>query len=725
MPRDDPGKHLRLLQDADLGRKGRSRDRGGRTQGIQSTVMTHLDIATYFSGWMADWPQLARLDSTVGSRRQSGRPAKPRGRRAGPSLGHIRDSALFPTPRRGAIAGQVPTAVLESRSGSDLPEQRAAVPADSDPSGRTPPKFERRFRAVLVADVVGYTRLMEAAELETHARYRTLRVGVGDPTIASHRGAIVKNTGDGFIAVFESSFDALGCAIELQREMAAHESARVPERRIAFRIGIHWEPVIFDLNDVYGGGVNLAVRLQSIAPPGGVVVSSAVLDAAGDIGDLPVEDLGHVRLKNLTQTVHAFSLRLPTLDRGGGRGISVRAPGWLKLPAIAVLPFRTITGAAEHAVLGDWLAEEASRSLSRSNLLAVISHWSSRSLSTHPVDMTTIRSSLGVDYCVSGTLRVVSDEIVLDADLLDTMSGRILWTRQFTGPMGKYLSASAEGVSEIVSAVGHAIADDAIAHLSERQLSELEEHRLLLAAVGLMNRRSLRDFRQSRELIEELLRRTPHAAEAHAWHGKWHVFSVFNAWSDDPAKDTQKAIDCAARAVDINPESTFALTIDGFVHNNLLRRMDIAATRYDEALRRNPNEPLAWLLKGALHAFRDESDEAVVAAEKARRLSPIDPFQYFYQTISATALLSAERYEEALAFADSSLQLNDWHVSTLRAKIIALHYLERPAEARAAAAEVLRRQPDFNVDGYLRAHPAAGSEIGRKAATALRAAGIP
>ena len=138
------------------------------------------------------------------------------------------------------------------------------------------PQFERRFRAVLVADVVGYTRLMEAAELETHTRYRTLRVGVGDPTIASHRGEIVKNTGDGFVAVFETPLDALGCAIELQREMAAHESSRGPERRIAFRIGIHWEPVIFDLNDVYGGGVNLAVRLQSIAPPGGVV-----LDVAG------------------------------------------------------------------------------------------------------------------------------------------------------------------------------------------------------------------------------------------------------------------------------------------------------------------------------------------------------------------------------------------------------------------------------------------------------------
>lgn len=618
-----------------------------------------------------------------------------------------------------------PNLMLELSQLTSVQGRVIAVKSDADLEAQAIAKFERRFRAVLVADVVGYTRLMEAAELETHARYRSLRVGVGDPTITTHRGQIVKNTGDGFIAVFESPFDAIRCAIELQREMFAHEAAQPPERRIAFRMGLHWEPVIFDLDDVYGGGVNLAARLQTIAPPGGVVVSATLLEQAGGLGELPLEDLGHVRLKNLTQPVHAFSLRLPSLDRGGGRGISARAAGWVKLPAVAVLPFRTIAGAAEHAVLGDWLAEEACRSLSRSNLIDVISHWSSRSLSHNPVDMATIRSCLGVDYCVAGTLRVASEQIVLDADLLETASGRILWTRQFAGPIKSFLDPSAEGVAEIVVAVGRAIADDAIAHVSDRQLAELEEHRLLIAAVGLMHRPSLRDFTKSRELIEEVVRRAPDAAEAHAWFGKWHVLSVFNGCSANPEKDTQRAIDCTARALDINPESAFSLTIDGFAHTNLLRRMDIAETRYQQALERNPNDSLAWLMSGALHAFRDESDAAVAAVEKARRLSPIDPFQYFYETLSASALVTAGRYEEALAFADRSLGRNNWHTTTLRVKITALHYLERTEEAKAVGIELLRRQPAFTVAGYLRDHPAGKYEIGRRVATAMRAAGIP
>jgi TolB-like protein len=405
--------------------------------------------------------------------------------------------------------------------------------------------------------------------------------------------------------------------------------------------------------------------------------------------------------------------------------LASQPPPRAMLPTIAVLPFRTIAGTTDHAVLGDWLAEEACRSLSRSNLIAVISHWSSRSLDHHAVDIATIRERLAVDYCVVGTLRVGANEIVLDADFVDAVSGRILWTRQFAGPLEDFLGRSAAGVTEIVVAVGRAIADDAIAHVSDRKLVDVEDHRLLLAGVGLMHRPSLRAFAKSRELIDETLRRAPHAAEGHAWYGKWHILSVFNGWSTDPEKDTRIAVDSTARALDINPESAFALTIDGFAHNNLLRRADTARIRYDAALRLNPNESLAWLLSGALHAFQDEPNAAVAAAEKARRLSPIDPFQYYYESLSATVLLSAERYEEALAFADSSLRRHDRHSSTLRAKIVALHYLDRAADARAIAAEMLRRQPGFTVSDYLRLHPAGEHEIGRRAAAALRAAGIP
>jgi TolB-like protein len=405
--------------------------------------------------------------------------------------------------------------------------------------------------------------------------------------------------------------------------------------------------------------------------------------------------------------------------------LSSQPPPAPMLPAVAVLPFRTIAGTPDHAVLGDWLAEETCRSLSRSNLISVISQWSARALDHQAVDIAAIRSRLAVDYCVIGTLRVGAQEIVLDADFLDTVSGRILWTRQFAGPLKNFLGRSTEGVSEIVAAVGHAIADDAIAHVFDRQLGELEDHRLLLAGVGLMHRPSLRDFAKSRSLIEEALRRAPNAAEAHAWHGKWHILSVFNGWSTDPAKDTRKAVDCTARALDISPDNAFCLTIDGFAQNNLLRRLDIADERYSLALKHNPNSALSWLLKGALHAFRDEGAPAVDATNRARKLSPLDPFAYFFDSLNATAHLAHGDFEQSLALADRSLALNDRHISTLRTKIVALHSLGRRADAQRVARELLRRQPGFTVAAYRQNHPAADYEFGKRATAALSAAGVP
>lgn len=395
------------------------------------------------------------------------------------------------------------------------------------------------------------------------------------------------------------------------------------------------------------------------------------------------------------------------------------------LPTFAVLPFQVVRGGPDTAVLGDWLAEEICRSLSRSNLLAVISHLSSRQLNRTTVSVEAVRDKLAADYCVVGCLRAQDDRIVLDADFLDTVSGRILWTRQFAGSVDNFIDPNASGVIGIVSAVGRTIADEAITYVAHRRLEHLEEHRLLIAGVGLMHRPTLAAFVKGRELIEELTRRAPTSAEAHAWLGKWYVLSVFNGWSTNPASDTRAALDCTARALDLNGENSFALTIDGFAQNNLLRRFDIAEKRYESALALNPNEALSWLLRGALRAFTDEPAEAVASVEHALRLSPLDPFRYFYDSLSASAHLSAGDFEKALDFAERSYIIHDRHTSTLRVKVAALHHLGRREEAQTAAGELLRRQPNLTVSDYLRNHPAADSRTGTAVAQALRASGIP
>ncbi|HEX8167377.1 MAG TPA: hypothetical protein VF601_16535 [Beijerinckiaceae bacterium] len=395
------------------------------------------------------------------------------------------------------------------------------------------------------------------------------------------------------------------------------------------------------------------------------------------------------------------------------------------LPVVAVLPFRAVGGDGGDSVLGDWLAEEICRSLSRSRLLAVISHLSCREFGSSGIDIAAVRNILQADFCATGTLRRARGEIVLDADFVDARSGRILWTRQFASRADHFLDNSSQGIAAIVSAIGGAIADEALTHTRGMVPAEIEDHRLIIAGVALMHRSTLRDFARARELIEEAAKRAPHTPEIHAWLGKWYVLSVFNGWSADIVQETSRALDCTARALDISPDNPFCLTIDGFAQNNLLRRLDIADQRYSAALELDPNSALSWLLKGVLHAFRDEGTLAVDATNKARKLSPLDPFGYFYDSLNATAYLAERNYERSLELANKSLTANDRHISTLRTKIVALHNLGRREEAEQVGRELLRRQPGFTIKAYCQSHPAAEYQFGKDAAAALSAAGIP
>lgn len=395
------------------------------------------------------------------------------------------------------------------------------------------------------------------------------------------------------------------------------------------------------------------------------------------------------------------------------------------LPAIAVLPSRLVAGDPGQAVLGDWLAEEACRALSRSGLLAVISHLSARELAATGVVLTAVRAALGVDYFLSGSIRPAGDRLALDVDCIDAASGRILWTRQFLGRLADFLAIDSAPVGELVRAVGQTIASEAMSHTHGRELTTLEDHHLLVAGVGLMHQLRLASFARSRELIEEAIRRAPRAPEAHAWLAEWYVMSVFNGWSTDRARDTMLAQDSTARALDIEPENPFCLTIDGVVHNNLLMRLDTAGSRFDRALDLNPNESLAWLLSGVLEVYRDRGDEAVRKVETAMRRSPMDPFGYFYASLAASAHFAAGDYLRALDLADASLARNDRHSSTLRVKIASLHHLGRQAEARAAAAVLRQRQPEFTVASYLANAPAAHAASVRAVSAALSLSGIP
>lgn len=393
-------------------------------------------------------------------------------------------------------------------------------------------------------------------------------------------------------------------------------------------------------------------------------------------------------------------------------------------PRITALPLAVLGNDPDLRILADWTAEETCRALSRSNLLSVISHLSSRAMAQKLINISEVRSTLDVDYVVTGTLRRQGGDFIVDFDFIDARSGTILWNRHLSCPALHFTQELLGRLENVIQSIGRTIADAAIRYVRDTPMPVVEDHQLIIAGVSLMHRSPIRDFLRSYAYLAEAATRMPNSAEAHAWVAKWYVLSVFKGLSTDRKGDTQHALDNTARALDIDPHSSFSLTIDGFANSNLLKNMEIAESRYNAALDVNPNESLSWLLRGALMAFQDDGAAAIRATQTARWLSPIDPFGYYYDSLASTAYIAAEDFENALMRAEMSLAVNDRHLSTMRTRTTALHFLGRHEEARASAQELMRRHPSFNIDEYKRNHPSADRRAGMRVIEALTASGI-
>jgi tetratricopeptide (TPR) repeat protein len=246
-----------------------------------------------------------------------------------------------------------------------------------------------------------------------------------------------------------------------------------------------------------------------------------------------------------------------------------------------------------------------------------------------------------------------------------------------------------------------------------------------MGAIVSMHRLRSTDFSDARAMLEAILERGPYQPLAQAWLAKWHVLRVQQGWSDNVMDDAHRALELTTRALDSDPEFSLALAVDGFVHMNLLKRFDIARERYNLAIHSNPSDSLALLLRGMMHAFCDEGDQAVRDTELALVLSPLDLHRFFYDSLAASANLTAGDYARALDLARRSLRANRMHTSTWRVLTVAQWQLGMHEEARESARQLLRLEPAFTVRGYLGHTPGAAFSIGKLIADVLLKAGVP
>ena len=576
-------------------------------------------------------------------------------------------------------------------------------------------------RAVLLIDIVELVRLVEQDEAGVISRWLDFVEHVKTHLLPPRGGRLVKSLGDGMLLDFDEVRSAVSAALAIQNAAERLNAGFPADRQILLRMGMEISDVIVEPDDVFGRGVNLAARLMSLAGPGEIVISQHVRDGLTATLDADVEDLGDCFVRHLAQPIRAYRIGPP----GPRPLVGSASPLDDLAPSIAVVPFQSRSVAHDHGVIGEVLAEEIIRRLSHSSDLNLVSRLSTTAFSGRRVSTEEVGAHLCADYVLSGAYSNGERHFKLDVELAEIKSGRILWAESLEDDVAAILSGEQELIGRLIAGVSAAVTTRELQRSRVQPLPTLKAYTLLMGAVSLMHRLSLPDFEEAHRLLQALVDRGIRHPIPIAWLGNWHVLRVQQGWSEDARQDTYLALECTKRALDIDPDCSLALAINGFVHVNLLKKFDIGLVSYQDALTANPSNALAWLLKGTLHAFKSEGQQAVDHTERALRLSPLDPHRYFYDLLAATACIANRQYDRAFDLAQRSLRANRKHTSTWRVLTIAQWQLGQFEDARKSAQELLKLQPTLTVSGWLKGSPAADYPIGRAAADVLRQAGIP
>ena len=585
-----------------------------------------------------------------------------------------------------------------------------------------PPFLSKRHTKVLmVIDVVESVRLMEQDEDGFVRRWHDFVRQAEQRLLPLHGGRLVKSLGDGLMLEFADARSCLKTAFALQDLSQTGNESAPQDQWMHLRAGAHLAEFVADHHDIYGSDVNLTARIATLAGPGEVVISAELRDRLTAGLDADVEDMGECHLKHVKEPVRAYRVG----QIGQARVVPVSAGVQLDLrPTVAVIPFAVRTAEPGHEMLGEALADEVIAALSRTSELHVISRLSTTVFRERHGDVEEIRNHLGASYILSGTCRSMGSQFTLFVELIDSKTGRVGWAETLKGQVNGLFLADDDLINRLVGAVSSAVFSVELQRVRANALPTLEGYTLLLASVALMHRTALNDFERAREMLEHLVERSRRHPVPLAYLAHWHVLRVSQGWSDNPVRDSKAALDCTKRALDGDPRNPLALTVDGLVRTNLLQDPASAIAQYEAAIAANPNESLAWLLQGTMHAFTGDGERAVHDTERALKLSPLDPLRYYYDSLAATAATSAGQYPRAIQLAERSLKQNRTHTSTYRAMAIAQASLGDIAGAQKTIGQLLVLEPDFSVSKFLARSPSARFPIGQTYAAALRTAGL-
>ncbi len=558
-------------------------------------------------------------------------------------------------------------------------------------------RVQRKLVSVVVADVVGYSRLMELDEEGTHARLNVLQRDLLKPKISEHRGRIIKNTGDGALVEFASVVDAVRCAVEIQREMIDRSADFPEDRRIVFRIGVNLGDVIVEPGDIHGDGVNVAARLEGLAEPGGVCISGTAYDQVRDRVPYVFTEKGEQTVKNISRPVRVYSLSAnaiaallaspPSVDHRQSSGRSWRR-GWpaavgiatvivvvaglwfgfktaketsmsgsLPRLSIVVLPFTNLSGDPGQDYLADVITEELTTGLSRINGAFVIARSTAFTYKGKPVEVKQISKDLGVHYVLEGSAQHGGNKVRVTAQLIDAATGAHLWADQFDADQSDLLEMQDEIVTRLSRALTIQLVAADVVRVSRTRPDNLSAQDLAMrCSAGMTGMTEPTDWAAAANLCERALQIDGSNVLALGLMALLEVIPIISAQSADPTEAILRADEHASRAIAIDPNYDVAHLAKSWVL--------VAQNRHEEAiveaehtLLLNPSNINAYLPMGRANVFLCRPERSIEAADKAIRLSPRDPLLWAFYEIKGEAFFILQQDVNTIEWVRRSLAI--------------------------------------------------------------------
>jgi len=567
-------------------------------------------------------------------------------------------------------------------------------------------RLPRKLAAILYADVAGYSRLTGDDEDATHRRLSEYLDLISE-SVEQHRGRVMHYAGDAVLAMFDAVVDSLACAAQIQNGLRDRNQALGDDRKVEFRIGVNLGDVIEDRGDIYGDGVNVAARLEALAVPGGICISDAVRAAVGKKLDFHYESMGEQEVKNISEPVRAYHVLLdgaPEDSVSSPEGASLKLPS---KPSIAVLPFTNMSHDPEQEYFTDGVTDDIITALSNVQSFFVIARNSTFTFKGQAVDVKKVGRDLGVQYVVEGSVRRAGDRVRITAQLLDAASGVHVWADRFDRALEDIFDLQDEVTESVVGAIEPHLNRAEFERIREKRPESLDAYDYTLRGLSLMNSLTPRDAANALKLFREAIKADSRYARAYvcaSWCYRRHVQLRGMTLSD---KDKAESISLAEAAVALDGTDPYVLWQAGMTAGLVADDPTMMTTLVERSLSINSNSTRAWSANGILRCILGQPEEAIPAAERAIRMSPVDPSMWVPYGLLANAYMQQAQYEEAASWARKSLAQHRFNLPAYHVLGASCVHIGHQVEAESAVRQLRELDPELTISRLEATYPVA------------------